>query len=215
MTVEVLVRVLLAYLVGSILGSLVLGRLKGLDLRRVGSGNAGATNAFRASGKLFGAGVLAIDLGKGYLAAGLLPMLELPGLGAPPATALAAVLCGAAAMVGHVYPVFFGFQGGKGAATLIGVVAAVAPMALIPMLAVWALGLTLTGYMGASTIAATGAAAIYVILARPDGIADPVAGFAIAMTAFIVLTHRSNIQRLLQGREHRIESVMLLRPQRR
>jgi len=211
MTVDVLVRVLIAYLIGSVLGSLVLGKLRGVDLRQVGSGNAGATNALRASGKLFGAGVLVIDLGKGYLAAGVLPMLELPGLGAPPPTELAAALCGVAAMVGHVYPLFFGFRGGKGAATLIGVVAALAPMALIPMLAVWAIGLVASGYMGASTIAAACAAAVFLALDRPDGIADPATGFAIAMAAFILFTHRSNIQRLLQGNEHRMESVMLLR----
>ena len=135
-----------AYLLGSVIGSLLLGTLRGVDIRTQGSGNAGGTNALRTQGSgnaggtnalrtqgwAFALGVIVVDVGKALLAVGWLPGLELPGIGIDPAVdrAWLAVVCAAAVVFGHVYPVWYEFRGGKGAATLIGAVAVLAPMAL-------------------------------------------------------------------------------------
>ncbi len=138
---ELGLKVLISYLVGSVNGSLLLGRLKGIDIRSVGSGNAGGTNALRALGKLFALGVMIIDIGKGFLAPWLLPALVLPSVPVDPAVSREWLMlaCAGAAVFGHCYPVWFEFRGGKGAATAIGAMLAVAPTALIPAAIVWSL----------------------------------------------------------------------------
>src|SRR6188474_3472851 len=117
---DFILKVILAYLLGSIVGSLVVGRLRGgVDIRKLGSGNAGSTNALRTQGPAFAIWVIIIDVAKGWIAAGLLPALALPGV--PPATpeqaAWLPAVCGFAAIIGHVFPVWHGFRGGKGVAT--------------------------------------------------------------------------------------------------
>src|ERR1700728_2712599 len=124
---ELGVKILIAYLLGALLGSLILRRLRGVDIRSMGSGNAGATNALRTQGKLFGLLVLALDIGKGLFAVWWLPGAVLPAVGIDPdlPRAWLTVACGFAVIVGHVYPVWFNFRGGKGVATVVGVIAAV------------------------------------------------------------------------------------------
>lgn len=205
------VRCLLAYLLGSLMGSLIVGRLKGgVDIRTQGSGNAGGTNALRTQGLMFALWVMLIDVGKGMAAAGLVPRLPLAFLGADfVGPGWTAVVCGALAVAGHVYPVFFGFRGGKGAATFLGVLGTLAPLALLPGLLVWVLCLVLTGYVGLSTVLAVFAVAIYALVAA--GPAAPLTAFALVMALFILYTHRSNIRRLLQGNENQFKRAMLLR----
>ena len=205
------IRCLLAYLLGSLMGSLIVGRLYGgVDIRTQGSGNAGGTNALRTQGKVFALWVMIIDIGKGVAAVWLLPALPLPLPGGEmlsgPATA---ALCGIFCIVGHVWPVFFGFRGGKGAATYVGVTAVLAPVALIPGIVVFAGTLTLTGYVGLSTILATWALALFALIR--DGAVSPYFAFALAAACFISYTHRANIQRLRDGNENRFHKVMLLR----
>src|SRR6186997_1282538 len=117
---DFVLKVLLAYLLGSVVGSLVVGRLRGgIDIRKMGSGNAGSTNALRTQGLAFGIWVIVIDVVKGVLAAAWIPRLAIPGVTAA-AAAQAGWLpaaCGFAAIVGHVFPVWHGFRGGKGVAT--------------------------------------------------------------------------------------------------
>jgi len=119
-------KVLVAYLIGSLLGSLIIGKLRGgIDIRNLGSGNAGGTNALRTQGFWFALGVMVIDVGKGWLAAAILPTSFQLGQPAPPMLSSSlSIACAGAVVIGHVYPIFFGFRGGKGAATLIGVVVA-------------------------------------------------------------------------------------------
>ena len=206
------IRCLLAYLLGSVLGSLVVGRVYGgVDIRTQGSGNAGATNALRTQSKLFALGVIVIDLGKGVLAAILVARMPLPAHAGHDALGHGwnMALCGALAVAGHVYPVFYGFRGGKGAATFLGCLAVIAPLALVPGLVVFALVLMLTGYVGLSTVLSVWAVAAF-LLAR-CGPASPQFAFGLAMALFILYTHRSNIQRLLNGSEHQFKKAMLLR----
>lgn len=192
---------LLAYLLGSVSGSLWLGRFRGVDIRTLGSGNAGGTNAFRTQGWRFALAVALIDVGKGALAAGL--ALWLGPAQSAQTLAWAAV---AAAMVGHVWPVFHQFRGGKGAATWIGGLLVAWPMALLPVLLCWALVVTGTGYVGLATVVA----GFSVLLAAWSSSADGATWvFAGGVALLLLFTHRSNLQRLLQGREHRFQRVRI------
>src|SRR5271165_4753513 len=166
---ELGLKSLIAYLLGSLLASLILGRLKGVDIRRMGSGNAGATNALRTQGKAFGLSVLILDIGKGVLAVAWVPSLNLPGVGLDPDVSRQwlALACGFAVILGHVYPVWFGFRGGKGVATLIGAVGAVQPRLLIPWLGCWIAVVLVTGYVGLASILAGAALVVFVGMREP------------------------------------------------
>ncbi|MGO8976577.1 MAG: glycerol-3-phosphate 1-O-acyltransferase PlsY [Steroidobacteraceae bacterium] len=208
---ELGIKTLLAYLIGALLGSLILGRLRGVDIRAMGSGNAGATNALRTQGKLFGFLVLLIDIGKGVLVVRFLPPAALPGIALDPEVSREwlTLACGLAVIVGHVYPVWFGFRGGKGAATVVGVIAALELRLVIPLLVSWLLVLVLTGYVGLATMLAGFAlvAAVYVL--EPGN--TPLLGFCAVLAAFIVFTHRSNIKRMWAGNENRVRRLWLFR----
>jgi glycerol-3-phosphate acyltransferase PlsY len=209
---ELGVKTLLAYLLGSVLGSLVMGRLRGVDIREQGSGNAGGTNALRTQGWQFALGVVVIDVGKALLAVGLLPGLALPWAGIDPAVGRdwIEVACAAAVVVGHVYPVWYEFRGGKGAATLIGAVAVLAPAALLPIVLAWLACVMLTGFVGLGTMLGTATLPVYLALARPD--APALLVFGVAMAAFVIFTHRANITRMRDGNENRARRLWLLRP---
>jgi glycerol-3-phosphate acyltransferase PlsY len=209
---ELGIKTLIAYLLGSVLGSQVMGRLRGVDIREQGSGNAGGTNALRTQGWRFALGVVVIDVGKALLAVGVLPGLALPGIGIDPSVdrAWLEVACATAAVVGHVYPVWYEFRGGKGAATLIGAVAVLAPAALVPVLVVWLASVMLTGYVGLGTMLATLALPIWFAIERPGN--GALLLFGVAMALFIAYTHRSNIVRMRAGNENRAQRLWLLRP---
>ena len=194
-------KVLISYLCGSLNGALLVGQLYGgIDIRKVGSGNAGGTNALRTQGKLFGFLVLAIDLVKG-----ILPVLVLPGLAWPVAIdpeisrEWITFACGGAAIFGHCYPVWFEFAGGKGAATTLGVLLAVAAPLVLPAAIIWFGVLLVFGYVGLATVLAAFSVPAFIAL-RGD-VADKL-NLLIFMTmvaAFVAYTHRSNLQRLLRG----------------
>jgi acyl phosphate:glycerol-3-phosphate acyltransferase len=208
---ELGVKLLVAYLLGTLLGSLILGRLRGVDIRSMGSGNAGATNALRTQGKLFGFLVLIIDIAKGVVAVAWLPAAALPAVGIDPdlPRAWLTVACGFAVIVGHVYPVWFGFRGGKGAATVVGVVAALELRLLAPLLLTWIVVLLLTGYVGLATMLSAVALAAAVCVVEPNNI--PLLSFCAAVAMFIIYTHRSNIARMRAGQENRVRRVWLFR----
>jgi glycerol-3-phosphate acyltransferase PlsY len=209
---ELGLKALIAYLLGSVIGSLVLGQLRGVDIRTQGSGNAGGTNALRTQGWAFALGVIVIDVGKALLAVGWLPALALPGLAPDPQVDRdwLAVTCAFAVVFGHVYPVWYEFRGGKGAATLIGAVAVLAPKALVPVLLVWLGTVMLTGFVGLGTMLGTATLPVYFAATQPDRIAYLV--FGLCAAAFIVFTHRSNVQRMRDGVENRARRLWLLRP---
>lgn len=203
-----LAKLLASYLLGSIVGSLVLGKLRGVDIRTQGSGNAGATNALRTQGKAFAIGTVLIDFGKGAVAAALIaPVAFAPG-GA--LTLLETQLaCGLAAAIGHCYPVFHGFRGGKGAGTLFGMLVWLFPWVALVALAIWLLVLTTTGYVGLGTVIAGIAFPIALVLIQgwPGAL---LLGLAVAGAALLAFTHRSNLARLAAGTEHRFEKARVL-----
>ena len=210
---ELLIKVLLSYLLGSLLGSVLLGRFADVDVRATGSGNPGATNALRARGWKFALGVLLIDVLKAVIAVVLVAHVPWPWAGAADGASLAwlAPACGAAAVIGHVWPLYHRLRGGKGAATLLGAVAVLMPAALVPMLVVWLGGAIATGYVGISTIAAAVAVPLFVLLWQGAALSSPPAVFAVAMAALMVFTHRENLVRMWRGEEHCFESFKIWR----
>ena len=209
---ELGLKTLLAYLLGSVLGSLVMGRFRGVDIREQGSGNAGGTNALRTQGWPFALGVVVIDVGKALLAVGVLPGLALPWVGIDAAVGRSwlEVACATAVVVGHVYPVWYEFRGGKGAATLIGAVAVLAPVALLPVVLVWLATVMLTGFVGLGTMLGTATLPLYFGLVAQRSPA--LVAFGVAMAVFVVYTHRANIERMRAGNENRARRLWLLRP---
>ncbi|MEM8682451.1 MAG: glycerol-3-phosphate 1-O-acyltransferase PlsY [Pseudomonadota bacterium] len=206
-------KFLISYFLGSIMGALVIGRLKGgVDIREQGSGNAGGTNALRTQGKLFALGVIIIDIGKGALGAGLVPALDLPFVATDPDISRTWLMlaCAAAAVMGHVWPVYHRFRGGKGAATYIGALLVTSPLLILPMLLVFAVSLVLSGFVGLSTMLAASSLPVFVAL---GGLAESreLFVFSLGMALFIIYCHRSNIQRMRAGNENRNERVMLFK----
>ena len=197
---------LLAYLSGSVSGSLTLGRLRGVDIRTQGSGNAGGTNAFRTQGAKFALGVVLIDIGKGALAAWL-ALRFAPVEGVLP-VCMVAWLAVLAAALGHVWPLWHGFRGGKGVGTLLGGVAVLWPVALLPLFLVWVCVLVASGYVGLASIIATACLLPLAVWLRADVATQ---AFAAVAALLVLFTHRANVQRLRAGTESRFERVRFWR----
>ena len=210
---ELGLKVLISYLVGSLTGALIVGKLAGgIDIRKQGSGNAGGTNALRTQGKWFALRVILIDIGKGILPPLLLPTRALPGVPLDPELSRTWLMlaCASASVVGHCYPVWFGFAGGKGAATAVGALLGIAPALAVPGVLVWVFVLVTTGYVGLATMLAALALPLWLLLSGIDG-QFPLLVFLTGLALFIVFTHRANIRRLRAGNENRVEKAMLLR----
>ena len=202
-----IILVIGCYLLGSISGSVVLGKIKRIDIRRQGSGNAGATNAFRTVGPVFALGVMIIDVMKSFI-----PIIIIAhNLHDYHLSETHLVLCGLAAVLGHVYPVFHQFKGGKGAGTLVGVILGTFPHYMHYILLLWIFILILTGYVGLSTMIAGVGLVIVTYFYYPNGILSPFGYFTIGIALFLIFTHRSNIKRMLNGKENRFEKIMLLK----
>jgi glycerol-3-phosphate acyltransferase PlsY len=187
---------LVAYLVGGIPAAYLAGRAKGVDLRAHGSGNLGATNAWRVLGWKIGLAVYLFDTLKGAL-----PVLLLPRPATNPE--LWGIAYGVAAIAGHVRPVYLrGKGGGKGVATAGGVFVALAPTALLVALATFAVVFLASGFVSLGSLAAAVALPV-ALLATNGGRVTPVLIVAVAVAAFVFWTHRANIGRLRRGEENR------------
>jgi acyl phosphate:glycerol-3-phosphate acyltransferase len=201
---EFALKAILSYLLGSIVGSLLVGRLRGgVDIRRLGSGNAGGTNALRTQGKSFAFWVMLIDIGKGWVATRLVAPFN-----ATHPYAWVATACGIAVILGHVYPVWYGFRGGKGVATLVGAVLGLVPWMLAPMLVTWLLAVVLFGYVGLASMLGAVAIAVAAAVGTWEPRA-PVLAFGVLTALLIAFTHRSNIARMLAGTEPRARRLWL------
>ena len=207
---QLLINIFLSYLMGSISGSMVCGKLKGIDIRTMGSGNAGGTNALRSMGFLFALGVILIDISKGIIAVVFIsnlffidPLLV--------STELAQILCGLSAVIGHVYPIYYNFKGGKGAGTLIGIIGVLFPQSILITLSSWLIILILTGFVGLGTMIAGIVLVITTAYLHPSGLYSPFGYFSIIMALFIIYTHRSNIMRMINGTENRFEKIMIFK----
>ncbi len=212
---SLVVILVLSYLVGSVPGSVWIGKLLyGKDIRQFGSGNAGATNAFRVLG--WKAGVLAtvVDLGKGLLAAGLIASIRLDALPAGISVwqieTVVRLMAGIAAVLGHMFPVWAGFRGGKGVNTSAGVLFALTPITMWITLAVFVVVLLTSRYVSLASLMAAvafpSAIAIRRYVFHIETLDPSLLIFSIIMAAAIIVAHRANIRRLLAGTESRVRS---------
>lgn len=197
------ILIILAYFIGSIPTAIIVSKLFfNIDIREYGSGNMGATNTFRVLGPKFGTIVMVGDMLKGILAVALYNLLPYYLTNELDRTNLMIGL-GLAAVLGHIYPIWADFRGGKGVATLFGMVLAIQPIVAINCVAVFLLVLYLTRYVSLSSIIAGVALPICVLwIYNEKEVFYRV--FAVAVAALIVLTHQKNISRLLKGNEGRV-----------
>jgi glycerol-3-phosphate acyltransferase PlsY len=187
--------IVVAYVIGSIPFAYLAGRAFGVDLRKHGSGNLGASNVARVIGAKLGITVYVLDTLKGFVAAFALPRL----FGLDPSSAWA-IAYGTAAMIGHVRPIFFGFRrGGKGMATAGGMFLGLAWLPTLVALGVWAIVFSITTYASAGSLAA--AIALPLTLGLMRGFTSPVFLASVALAVFVFWTHRANIGRLRRGEE--------------
>jgi acyl phosphate:glycerol-3-phosphate acyltransferase len=193
-----IVGILIAYLAGSIPSAYLAGKARGVDLRAHGSGNLGATNVARVLGTPTGVLVFVADMLKGFLPVWILPRFI--GVGDPE---LWAVLIGAAAILGHVRPIFLGGKGGgKGVATASGVFLALAFVPLLIAQLLWALVFYFTRYVSLASLISAAFLPIAILTWWRDPV-SPVFLASLAVAAFVFWTHRANIGRLRRGEEHR------------
>lgn len=196
------IALLLAYLAGSVPTSIWAGRLfHGIDIRDHGSGNAGATNTVRVLGWKTGIPVLIIDLAKGWFAASLPSLLNAAPEGSSQIMVLK-IACGMAAIIGHVFPVFAGFRGGKGVATTFGVLLALHPLLTLSCAGIFLLVLLISGYVSLGSI--TAGVMFPVLLVTVFGSPSIfLTVFSVIVAIALVITHAKNIGRLIRGEEKR------------
>ena len=190
-----------AYLLGSLSFSLaVVWILKRADVRKLGSGNAGAANVLRAAGRWPALLVLLLDISKG-----IVPVRTARALGAPAEVVAAAAL---AVIVGHVFPVFFGFRGGKGVATGFGALVALLPIPAFTALTIFALTVVVTRYVSLGSLLSAAALPALAVLYSRLGWSSPVSNSALALTCacagLVVFRHSDNLKRLFAGTERRL-----------
>jgi glycerol-3-phosphate acyltransferase PlsY len=186
---------LAAYLIGAFPTSYIVGRLtRGIDLRQHGSGNLGATNAFRVLGWRAATPIFVIDVAKGFVPAWFFPGID----GVEPIAWTLAY--GAAAIIGHMYSIYVGFRGGKGVATGAGVFLALAPLAALGSLLIWMVLVLATGYVSLASIVSAAALPLLIALTGARG---SVLALSVGLSIFVIYAHRANMRRLLRGEEHR------------
>jgi glycerol-3-phosphate acyltransferase PlsY len=194
-----------SYLLGSVPFGYLAGRLKGIDIRKVGSSNVGATNVVRVLGKEYGYPVFVLDFSKGFVAV-MISMLMAPGR--PPrwhSPEVFGILAAMSCVLGHSYPAWLKFKGGKGVATSAGALLALAPVATLMSVAIWTIVFWLTGYVSlASTTAAVVLPVIILLVSSHHENNRMLLVYSSASVAAVIIwRHRSNLSRLIRGTEPR------------
>jgi len=203
MTLTIILLLILAYLIGSVPTAVWIGkRFYSIDVREHGSGNAGATNTFRVLGKKAGIPVLLIDIFKGFVAVNLVYLQSKFGVDdVIPLTNLKLAF-GFASVIGHVFPIFAGFRGGKGIASLLGILLAIHPAGALCALGIFLLVLLTTKYVSLGSMMAGVCFPVLVILVF-DNKVPALMIFSIVVSILVVITHQKNIQRLLKRNENK------------
>ncbi len=209
------ILIFLSYLVGSIPTSIIISKLvKGIDIRQYGSGNAGGTNVMRILGFKAGITVIIIDILKGLFATSVISKFMYSGIPFNNYTpfedfTLVKIICGTAAVIGHIWTIFGGFRGGKGIATAAGMLIGIAPWDILIVLGVFSIVLFISKYVSLGSISAAIAFPLTLIF-RANVLKTEIEGystliyFSIGMALLLIFTHRKNIIRLIQGKEHKI-----------
>lgn len=213
--ISLITLLLLGYIIGSFPTAILTGKtLKGIDIRQHGSGNAGATNVYRVLGLTPALFVVTVDILKGWLVTTYLPgLMELtPNINID--IGITQILVGLSATVGHTFSIFAKFRGGKGVATIAGMIIALYPIAVLFCLFVFIVTLIIWGYVSLASIAASLSLPIIVHFYSIFGLQPPLTSlkfFSLIIPLFVLYTHRSNIRRLFDGTENRFEKVMIFR----
>jgi glycerol-3-phosphate acyltransferase PlsY len=198
------ILIVIAYLLGSIPSAVWVSKwVYGIDIREHGSGNAGATNTFRILGSKAGAGVMFADMMKGFIAVKLSLFSAYPWTSEPFVNLQ--IFLGLAAVIGHIFPIWAEFRGGKGIATLFGMILSIHPIVAISLVLVFVMMLMLTRYVSLSSIAASIAFPVLILFifnAQAQELSYRL--FAIATAFLVVLTHHKNISRLISGNESKV-----------
>jgi len=199
---QLVAAIVASYLLGSIPAAYLAGRSRGIDLRKHGSGNLGATNVIRVLGTKIGLLVFAVDMAKGAIPVALFPRW-VPANTLPMGNAaVVGILCGIAAIIGHVRPIYLMFgRGGKGVATAGGVFLALAPIQTILALLIFAVVLLSSGFVSLGSL--TSATVLPILLGVTVGVRSPLFAISLVVALFVFWTHRANIVRLRNGEEHR------------
>ena len=201
---ELALSILVSYLIGSLNSSLILGKINNYDVREHGSGNAGATNTYRMHGRIHGTIVFCFDCFKGFFAIILAESLILSGLHNPLFDIEIYLYFSALSVViGHCYPLWFQFKGGKGAATGLGIFLYFEPFLVAPCLLIWMLSLVVFRFVGLATILAFASLPVFVFLFERQSFVNLVF-FSLILGLLILFTHRQNINSMLKGTEHRV-----------
>ncbi len=203
----------ISYLLGAIPTSVIVGKsIRRIDVRKYGSGNAGATNTWRVLGWKAGVTVLVLDAGKGAAAAALVPLIH---FGQLPFTApVIAIMCGLSAVIGHVFPIYAGFRGGKGVATGAGMLIAIAPIPVGIAIGIFGIFLFLFGMVSLSSLLAVISVPISIALLNTFFGANYhplLLAITCALALFIIFNHRANIARIVHGRERSLPQVQIWR----
>ena len=204
MSTTIIILLVVAYLIGSVPSAVWVGKtFHGIDVREHGSGNAGATNTFRVLGKKAGIPVLLLDIAKGALAVNLvLIQTKYSIVDIAPYTNLKLAF-GFCAVLGHIFPLFAGFRGGKGIATLLGIVLAVHPPAALSALGVFLIVLTVTKYVSLGSIVAGISFPLFILLVFTKNQVLSLIIFSCVVSVLIIVTHQKNIIRLLNNSENK------------
>lgn len=197
---------IIAYFLGSIPTGFLVGKARGIDVRKVGSGNIGATNAFRVLGRTAGVIVLLVDALKGLLAVSVVPVFVHHFLSPAanwdePTWEYQEIIAGVLAILGHNYTCWLGFKGGKGIATSAGVLAALIPYTFLIGLGTWAIVCAATRYVSVASIAA---ALVLPLATWLTGKSFRLIAVAAILTLLAIYKHKANIERLMNGTEHKI-----------
>ena len=193
---------LLSYLMGSVPAGYIAGRFAGIDIRRVGSGNIGATNVLRVLGKPYGYAVFLFDFCKGVGAVRVSILIINAAHPGNQESELVGIMAGVLCVLGHTYPVWLGFKGGKGVATSVGVLFGLMPAAALTELAVWFVTFQATKYVSvASIVAAVALPVTAAVMVHFEKAGMPLVYFSASLAVVIVWRHRSNVSRLMKGTE--------------
>ena len=205
MVTTLAVVTLIGYLIGSVPFGYLAGRIAGIDIRKFGSGNIGATNVVRVLGSRYGYPVFVFDFFKGVAAVQVSTLISGSLHFSQPNNELCGIVAGVSSVIGHSYPVWLSFKGGKGVATSGGVIFSLMPFAALIVGVVWIVMFLMTRYVSVASISAAVALPVAVagiIYFRQAG-AAVLLYFSIFLAVFVVIRHRSNLSRLLNGTEPR------------
>ncbi|WMJ72440.1 glycerol-3-phosphate 1-O-acyltransferase PlsY [Cytophagaceae bacterium ABcell3] len=202
----IILAVVAAYITGSIPSAVWYGKaFNGIDVRDYGSGNAGATNTFRVLGKKAGIIVMLVDIIKGYIASMFVIPLKIAGAISIESLILFQLLLGISAAIGHIFPIFAGFRGGKAVATLFGMILAIHIEASLVCMAVFFIVFIASKYVSLSSIAAAITFSVLMMMPRFSDHDPVLIVLGIASTCIVLYTHKKNIKRLINGDESKIK----------